>query len=113
MVPWAFAAEPASEPVAELPMMTVTTKSCSTQALHQHDSAWYECLNIELNERVRAIESSPVISAGSSDNLSIASPVRQGVFNEAATRLRLGNAFGRSVIPQRPTMPASTHPLIP
>jgi hypothetical protein len=35
-----------------------------------------------------------------------------GTFNQAATRERLGNAFGHSVIPQRPAIPAPVLPML-
>lgn len=48
--------------------------------------------------QTRAAIDTPVIGAGSPD-------IQTGVANQTATRLRMGNALGNSVHPQRPNRP--------
>lgn len=60
---------------------------CATQALEEAART--------AQAQARASLDASVISATSPD-------VRTGVANQTATRLRMGNSFGRSVIPQRP-----------
>jgi hypothetical protein len=74
------------------------------------DELSYACLNQELEKlapmkRYSAEQDSPY-SAGSP------APV-VGTFNQAATRERLGNNFGKSVVPQRPPAPVYTPQLMP
>ncbi len=68
----------------------------------------YACLNQWL-----ARQAKPRIPPGA-DTLGVTSPANAvGTFDQAATKERLGNAFGHSVVPQRPPLPTYTSPLIP
>ena len=61
----------------------------------------YGCINKELRQIVdgtHAMIAVPDVRADSP-------PVASGLFNRAAVRERLGNAFGHSVVPQRPGLP--------
>jgi hypothetical protein len=68
----------------------------------------YSCLNRQLERLV------PGKRPSSQDApYSASSPAPQvGTFNQAATRERMGNAFGHSVVPQRPPPPVFTPPVL-
>jgi hypothetical protein len=69
----------------------------------------YSCLNdsfAHLAQGAKASAGLGVLSAGSP------APA-VGTFDHTATAERMGNAFGRSVVPQRPPAPSFGMPLIP
>jgi hypothetical protein len=59
------------------------------------------CLNAALRSEVAAARRTQGEAAAASLGAG-SDPTRLGLFNEAATAERLGDAFGHSVIPQRP-----------
>ena len=68
----------------------------------------YSCINAALG-RAAAQARTPV----NPGTLSATSPANQvGTFNRAATAQRMGDAFGRSVISQRPPPPVFASPLL-
>jgi hypothetical protein len=70
------------------------------------------CLNAELalsvEDQLRRNAALQVMVEG----VAPSSPTSQGLYNQAATRERLGDSFGHSVIPQRPS-PVYINPFDP
>lgn len=72
------------------------------------DQRFYDCLNRHLravaSRRLPAMPEPP-------DAAGISAPAA-GMFNQAATRERMGTAFGHSVLAQRPSPPVYANPLL-
>jgi hypothetical protein len=69
----------------------------------------YNCLNRDLQKQV-------VIQhqGGADVSIDARSPAPAvGTFNQTAVREHLGSNFGKSAVPQRPSAPVFTSPLIP
>lgn len=117
----AFAQDVAqSEGLITLPTMTVEAEAgsapriggpapgpCVTVDIAGHRAGHLECATDRLQAaadtaqaQTRSAIDTPVVGAGSPD-------IQTGVANQTATRLRMGNALGRSVHPQRPTRPVT------
>jgi hypothetical protein len=62
----------------------------------------FDCLNERLARQVRRQADRRALLAITEQPLSSATPSELGLYTQAATRQRLGNAFGHSVYPQRP-----------
>jgi hypothetical protein len=86
---------------------TETKQSCVDVKIGMEQ--YYSCLNQRLQS---GIEQHRFTSRDAPYSATSAAPAVGG-FNEAATRERLGNAFGHSVIPQRPPPPNFSSPLVP
>ena len=71
------------------------------------DARSYDCLNRQLE---RAIPQRR-FSAGTDSPGATVPPTEANTFNQAATQERLGNAFGHSVLPQRPPPTVYSSPL--
>jgi hypothetical protein len=95
--------------LASLPALSQTAQtkqSCVDVKIGMEQ--YYSCLNRQLQSGIgqhRFTSRDAPYSAASPDP-------EVGSFNEAATRERLGNAFGHSVIPQRPPPPNFSSPLV-
>jgi hypothetical protein len=69
---------------------------------------YYHCLN----QQMQNVPRNPS-SAAKDAPLSAGSPAPAvGSFNQSATHERLGNSFGKSVVPQRPAPPVFSSPLV-
>jgi len=120
------AGQPATPPTLELPVLRVEadapqsasrtiggnapTGPCVIVDIAGDRAGHLDCATQRLQDAARTAQSearaaidAPVIGAGSPD-------VQTGVAHEGATRLRMGNALGRSVYPERP---ASRPPRVP
>jgi hypothetical protein len=84
-------AAPVSGPAAADP-------PCVDVTIGADQTAYYECLNDTLKRNV-TIPDQRFLKAPLEAN---AQPSRIGTYSEAAQRMRLGNSFGKSAIPQRP-----------
>ncbi len=73
------------------------------------DQRFYDCLNSHL----RAVASARRPGLPEMPNAAGISAPAAGLFNQAATRERMGTAFGLSVTPQRPPPPVYANPLLP
>ena len=87
-------------------------RSCVTVQDAGASSTDFNCLNAELaavvdDQAARNASLQLVVDAAAP-----ASAPAMGLYNQAATRERLGSSFGHSVIPQRPPQVYS-NPLIP
>ena len=69
---------------------------------------YYDCLNQKLRRLAEQSHGAPLESS-----VTATSPAPAvGTYNQAATRERMGNAFGISAFPQRPPPPVYVNPLI-
>ncbi len=88
-----------------------TGKSCVDVRV-EGEPAYYKCLNEQLQGAAKQGQKTPKAAAP----LGTQSPSNEiGGFNDFASRERMGNAFGKSAVPQRPvsnyvTMPAPAPP---
>ena len=71
----------------------------------------YDCLNSELAALVTRQGHQQNVQRMAVSSATPNTPTGQGLYNQTATRIRMGNTFGRSVYPQRP--PARTAPSPP
>jgi hypothetical protein len=72
-------------------------------------SAYYSCLNERMKHQVESEHQKPVPNAP----IDTHSPQNQlGTANDAAARQSMGNSFGKSAIPQRPTR-NFVNPIVP
>ena len=70
--------------------------------------SYYSCLNAELSRLAQQSHTPPAVPS-----IAATSPAPEvGTYNQAATRQRLGTAFGVSAIPQRPPPPVFSNPLV-
>lgn len=99
-------AEPEAADIVRIGGRPSASGPCVTVDIAGHRAGYLECSTLQLQDAARAAQAearagidAPVAGAGSPD-------VRIGVANETATRLRMGDAFGRSVHSQRPGPPA-------
>lgn len=77
--------------------------SCMNAEVNGYRSQSYECLG-----QLMAAPEDPRHNAGgslSSERIVQRQPNQLGLFNQAATRLRMGSNFGNAVTPERPATP--------
>ncbi len=85
------------------------TETCVAVRIGNDRAAYLNCLNDELKRRAEREQRAPQVTAP----LGTGSPSNQtGVYNDAAAREHMGNAFGVSSRPQRPA-PVFVNPLAP
>lgn len=97
-----------------------------TQSAAPDPSAKPACIDIEVNgERVRDYDclgemlASPAAQVSRPPQLTTSEEIARrpsnslGLFNREATSQRMGNTFGKSVLPQRPATPPPVSPVIP
>jgi hypothetical protein len=72
------------------------SKSCVDVQIGEARS--YSCINAELRRIATGVHAPPALPDVRADSPAPAT----GTFSQAATRERLGNAFGNSLVPQRP-----------
>lgn len=70
------------------------------------------CLNEKLLPNSNALNRPPPALSGAEAVMQRSSN-QLGLYNRAALEHRMGNAFGKSVTPQRPPTPAPASPLLP
>lgn len=82
---------------------TQAQPSCMTTEVNGYRSQAYDCLG----QLMAAPEDPRHQGAGSlsSERIIQRQPNQLGLFNQAATRVRMGSNFGIAVTPQRPTSP--------
>ncbi|MGH8446730.1 MAG: hypothetical protein ACREVL_15775 [Solimonas sp.] len=103
--PGVLAAEPGSAEV----IVTAKPRQACEQAT-QADP--YACLNAEMAQLVaRQRPQQDLLVDLATSSLPQTAP-EQGLYNQAALRIRMGNNFGRSVYPQRPPPAQTLPPLI-
>ena len=72
----------------------------------------YGCLNSELAALVARQSHQQNVQRIVVTAATPQTPTGQGLYNQTATRIRMGNNFGRSVYPQRPPARTAPSPLI-
>ncbi len=76
------------------------------------DPRFLDCLSKELNTSVARGDDARRAREAVAAARTPRDPAEQGLYTQAATRLRLGQNFGHSVVPYRPTVEYQS-PLIP
>ena len=85
------------------------TETCVDVHIGNDRAAYFDCLNAELKRRAEREQKAPLPAAP----VDARSPSNQiGTYNDAAAREHMGNAFGVSSRPQRPTQ-TFVNPLAP
>jgi hypothetical protein len=77
---------------------------CVDVHIQGDNTRYLDCLNSELNREVAKQADREALLQTVVANSQAHSPTQMGLFNQTATHERLGNAFGHSVIPQRPVV---------
>ena len=99
----------ASAPVVHAQDKPSTAMPCVEVQIGQDSTSHMDCVNEALQRAVEREHNTPVpeapINAQSASN-------KVGVYNDAAARQMMGNAFGVSAVPQRPKT-TFTSPLLP
>lgn len=101
---------------AQEPVVVVTAKPAPPDCVEVNANGRREqslaCLNEKLMPASPATGQRPPQLSGA--QAVIAQPSNQlGLYNRAALEHRMGNTFGKSVVPQRPATPPPASPLVP
>lgn len=105
---------PAQQPIALPPLhvQAPDTDSCVDVEVGGAKSLSFDCLNRQLHNPAGTDDSkAPDIAA--KDVTGSGAPTTAGTFSYTGTAIRMGDAFGKSAIPQRPTPPSFTGSLVP
>jgi hypothetical protein len=86
-------------------------ESCVDVQVEGARSLSYDCLNKTLNDSAGSTEAGPH-PFDVKDAVGNGAPTTVGTFSYTGTSIRMGNAFGKSAIPQRPQPPSFTSALI-
>jgi hypothetical protein len=84
-------------------------QACVDVQIGSDRTAYFNCLNDALQRQVEHERNAPVVTAPIDAK---SSSTQVGTFNEAAARQRMGNAFGVSSVPQRPSQ-TFVSPIVP
>ncbi len=79
----------------------VRNGGCVAVEVNGYKSLSYECLTEQMSNPEGA-EATRRNHAAMNVPVSARAPNQLGLFNQSATQIRMGNAFGKSVTPQRP-----------
>ena len=93
---------------ADLPAKVSPNKDPSPQICVQvkigtEQTADFRCLNALMQRLVDREGTRQAVLQAAQDGVTALAPTQLGLFNVTATHERLGNAFGHSAFPQRPT----------
>lgn len=102
---WAGAAQAQT---VRLPASAPSAAPCVQVRIGNDEAGRWSCLNQALRDEVR--KSAPIVNTDSPGER--LAPIGQGLATPAATRQRLGDQYGKSVVPQRPAQHFSA-PLAP
>jgi len=87
-------------------------KGCVEVELQGKREQSISCLNEKLQPPANTTDRRPPTLSGAEET--IQRPSNQlGLYNRAALEHRMGNAFGKSLVPQRPSTPPPASPLVP
>ena len=87
-------------------------KGCVEGEVNGKRAQSMSCLNEKLLPNSNVMNRQPPALSGA--EATVQRPSNQlGLYNRAALEHRMGNAFGKSVTPQRPPAPAPASPLLP
>ena len=98
-------------PAKVSPLKDPSTKVCVQIKIGTEQTADFRCLNAMLQQLVDKEGTRQAVLQAAQDGVTGLAPTQLGLFNVTATHERLGNAFGHSAFPQRPT-PTYHVPLI-
>lgn len=93
--------------VPVLPVMATERASpalCVTVVANTAAPDYLDCLSAELSGGLSAAGDTRFALDASARSRQLRAPAEQGLYTQAATRLRLGANFGRSVVPHRPEL---------
>ena len=93
--------------VPALPAMATEPASptlCVTVVANTAAPDYLDCLSAELSAGLSGAEDTRLALDASARSRQLRAPAEQGLYTQAATRLRLGANFGRSVVPYRPVL---------
>jgi hypothetical protein len=83
---------------------TKASNLCVDVRIQGDNTRYLDCLNAEFNREVAKQADREALLQTAIANSQPHSPTQMGLFNQTATHERLGDAFGHSVIPQRPVV---------
>lgn len=94
-------------PLLSLTLVTAATSvaaepPCVSVRIGGEGSRYYDCLNQDLERQVRAQQGRMQQLDSVRENSRPDTDPALGLYNQAATRMRMGNTFGQGVRPQRP-----------
>ncbi len=114
VIPSAAFGQDQSAPSLQLPPLHVEAapESCVDVQVEGARSISYDCLNKNLKDTAGSAEVGPH-PFDVKDAVGNGAPTTVGTFSYTGTSIRMGDAFGKSAIPQRPQPPSFTSALIP
>jgi hypothetical protein len=86
--------------------------SCVDAGAQGTRSLSFDCLNQKLKDAAQEHDSTTP-TANAKDVTGTGAPTTVGTFSYTGTSIRMGDAFGKSAIPQRPPAPSFTNALVP
>jgi hypothetical protein len=98
-------------PAKVSPIKDPSPKVCVQIKIGTEQTADFRCLNAMMQRLVDKEGTRQAVLQAAQDSVTALAPTQVGLFNATATHERLGNAFGHSAFPQRPT-PTYHVPLI-
>ena len=98
-------------PAKVSPLKNPSPKVCVQIKIGTEQTADFRCLNAMMQQLVDKELTRQAVLQAAQDGVTALAPTQLGLFNVTATHERLGNAFGQSAFPQRPT-PTHHVPLI-
>jgi len=98
-------------PVQLSPIKNPSPTVCVQVNIGTEKPADFRCLNAMMQQLVDKEGTRQAVLQAALDGVTALAPTQVGLFNVTATHERLGNAFGHSAFPQRPT-PTYHVPLI-
>ncbi len=75
---------------------------CVDVKIGEDHSRYFDCLNRQMQRQTDNQANQQAVTQAAIANSQPQSPTQQGLYNQAATRERLGSSFGHSVVPERP-----------
>lgn len=91
----------AAAPAAEVPK-PASADVCIDVKIGEDHSRYYDCLNRQMQRQTDNQANQQAVTQAAIANSQPQSPTQMGLYNQAATRERLGSSFGHSVVPERP-----------
>ena len=113
MIALANAARPGLAQTVVLPPLHVEapSPSCIDVQVEGARSISFDCLNQQLQADAQGqIGVAPIVTA--KDVTGTGAPTTVGTFSYTGTSIRMGDAFGKSATPQRPSAPSFTNALV-
>jgi hypothetical protein len=90
-------------PAKVSPIKNPSSKVCVQIKIGTEQNADFRCLNAMMQQLVDKEGTRQAALQAAQDGVTALTPTQLGLFNVTATHDRLGNAFGHSAFPQRPT----------